>query len=522
MKKRILLGVMLLQVAFLFAQGSLQMFTAGGEQINDGDVIIVEVTDLDAFETVSEEYFVRNNSTSVVNVKMKMEPIKLIEGTECSFCALGSCFPPGLNETPSAYPVPAETTVGSEAAFTGHYHPHGFEGTSLIRYTFFNDDNADDNTVFYISFNGSPEDEPSLQVLTEAGEQIENGETIEVEVIDLDAFETVSEEYFVRNNSTIDLNIKMKMVAVYLVGGTEYSFCALGSCYPPGLNETPIYLLPAETTVGPEGAFTGHYHPHSISGTSLIRYTFYDAGKPSDSISFNISFNGGEEATPSLQMLTEDEELIENGQTIIVDVTDLEAFETVSNEYFVRNNSTEDLSIKMRMEAVELVEGAEYSFCALGSCYPPGVNETAREFEIAAQTTVGDDGVFTGHYHPKNHAGNSLIRYTFFNVDDLNDTISFNISFVDINAVNNIDEDAIISAYPNPASEVLYINYDLKTIANGQLNVYNVLGEKMISQEINSSKGRLELNVSELSEGIYLYNFQSGNLQSKTYKVLVK
>jgi len=520
MKKQILLGVMLLQVAFLFAQGSLQMFTAGGEQISNGHHIIVEVTDLNAFETVSEEYFIRNNSTEDLSVRMRMEAVELVEGAEFSFCALGSCFPPGIFET-GEYEIAAETTVGSEAAFTGHYHPHGNAGTSLIRYTFYNVADLNDTVAFYIAFEGNAGD-PSLQMLTGEGELIENGQTITVEVTDLDAFETVSEEYFVRNNSTEDLTIKMRMEAVELVDGAEYSFCALGSCFPPGIFETGEYEVAAETTVGSEAAFTGHYHPHGNAGVSVIRYTFYNVDDLNDTTSFMILFDGQQEMEPSLQMLTEDEELIENGQTIIVDVTDLEAFETVSNEYFVRNNSTEDLAIKMRMEAVELVEGAEYSFCALGSCYPPGVNETVREFEIAAQTTVGDDGVFTGHYHPKNHAGNSLIRYTFFNVDDLNDTISFNISFVDITAVNNIDEDAIISAYPNPASEVLYINYDLKTIANGQLNVYNVLGEKMMSQEINSSKGRLELNVSELSEGIYLYNFQSGNLQSKTYKVLVK
>jgi len=522
MKKQILLSVMLLQVVFLFAQGSLQMFTAGGEQINNGQHIIVEVTDLDAFETVSEEYFVRNNSSEDLNIKMRMQAIELVDGADYSFCALGACFPPGMYETPGAYSLPAETTVGSEGVFTGHYHAKGFEGTSIIQYTFFNVDDLSDTIAFYIAFDGDQKADPSLQMLTQGSELIENGQTITVEVTDLDAFEAVSEEYFVRNNSTEDLTIKMRMEAVDLVEGADYSFCALGSCFPPGIFETGEYDIAAETTVGSGGVFTGHYHPKGFAGTSIIRYTFFNVDDLNDTISFMILFNGNQETESSLQLLTEDEELIENGQTIIVDVTDLEAFETVSDEYFVRNNSTEDLSVKMRIEAVELVEGADYSFCALGSCYPPGISVTPREYEIAAETTVGANGVFTGHYHPKTFAGNSLIRYTYFNVDDLNDTISFKISFVDITAVNNIDEDAVISAYPNPASDVLYIDYNLKAIDNGQLNVYNILGKKMISKEISSSNGRIELNVSDLSEGIYLYNFQSGNMKSKTYKVLVK
>ena len=522
MKKLILLSVMLLQIVFLFSQESLQMFTEEGEQIINEQVIEVVVTDLDAFETVSEEYFVRNNSTSEINVKMKQEAVNLVEGAQISFCALGNCFPPGTNETPNPFPVPAETTVGASGVFTGHYHAHGFEGTSLIKYTFFNADNPDDNTVFFISFNGGSDDEPSLQLLTEGGEQIENGETIEVEVIDLNAFETVSEEYFIRNNSTVDLNIKMKMEAVYLVQGAEMSFCALGNCFPPGVNVTPNpFLLAAETTVGAEGVFTGHYHAHGISGTSLIRYTFFDASSPNDSISFNISFIGDEEAGPSMQLLTEAGELIENGQSIIVDIVDLDAFETVSDEYFVRNNSTDAIDVMMRQEPVSLVDGAEYSFC-FGSCFPPGTNETPHAFTVDAESTVGSSGIFTGHYHAHGNSGNSIIRYTYFNVNNLNDTLSFNITFQDATSIASIDENAVINAFPNPTSDILYISYDLKLITNGYLNVYDALGKKVIVQEINTSYGQIELNVSDLPQGIYLYNFQSGNMKSETYKILVK
>jgi len=522
MKKLILLSVMLLQVVFLFAQESLQVFTAEGEQLEDGNVITVEVTDLEAFEAVSEEYFVRNNSALAVNVKLKMEAVKLIDGTQISFCALGNCFPPGVSETPNAFLIAAETTVGATGVFTGHYHPHGFEGTSLVRYTFFNDANADDNFVFYISFNGSLDAEPSLQILTEGGEYIENGETLEVAVTDLDAFETVSEEYFVRNNSTVNLNIKMKMEAVYLVEETQYSFCALGNCFPPGTNETPSpFLLTAETTVGAEGVFTGHYHAHGNPGTSLIRYTFFDAGQPNDSISFSISFNGGAEASNSLQLFTEDGEEIENGQNINVNVVDLEAFETVSNEYFVRNNSTVAIDLKMRQEPVSLVDGAEYSFC-FGSCFAPGTNETPRSVNIDAEHTIGTEGIFTGHYHAHGNPGTSVIRYTYFNEANLNDTLSFNITFQDATGITNIDENAVIKAFPNPATDVLYISYDLKLMSSGILNVYDVLGQKVIVQEINTPNGQLELNVSDLPQGIYLYNFQSGSMKSKTYKVLVK
>ncbi len=382
-----------------------------------------------------------------------------------------------------------------------------------------------DTISFDISFNGSPQSENSLQMLTVEGDLVENGQTIEVLVDDLAAYETVSDEYFVRNNSSSDLNIRMRMVAVNLVEGADYSFCALGSCFPPGINETTQdFLVTAETTVAEGGVFTGHYHPQNNAGTSLIRYTFYNVDNLNDTISFNISFNGTPQFENSLQMLNTDGDLIENGQTIEVEVIDLAAFETVSEEYFVRNNSAYDLNIRMRMEAVSLTDSTEYSFCALGRCFTPGTNETPSDYPIAAGVTVGEDDAFTGHYHPHNFAGTSLIRYTFYNVDDLNDTISFMISFNGGSGagIAAIDENAVINAYPNPTSSILFIQYDLKKMTNGHLNIYNTVGALVIQKELTSVSGIMKLNVTDLPNGVYLYRFESYNIQSRTYKVIVE
>ncbi|NOR88338.1 MAG: hypothetical protein GQ527_12085, partial [Bacteroidales bacterium] len=304
MKKLILLSVILFQVALLFGQGSLELYDHEGVEVVNGQTIEVVVEDLDAFETVSDEYFVKNNSTNDLNIRMRMEAVSLVDSTEYSFCALGNCFPPGVNETTHDFPIAAGVTLGDEGVFTGHYHAHGFEGTSQIRYTFYNVDDLNDTISFTIIFNGSTMVGPSLQMLTVDGDVLENGTNIEVLVEDLDAFETVSDEYFIRNNSTNNLNIRMRMEAVILVDSTEYSFCALGNCFPPGINETTHdYPIAAGVTVSGEGVFTGHYHAHGFEGTSQIRYTFYNVDDLNDTISFTIIFNGSTMVGPSLQML---------------------------------------------------------------------------------------------------------------------------------------------------------------------------------------------------------------------------
>jgi len=360
----------------------------------------------------------------------------------------------------------------------------------------------------------------SFQMLSGDGSPIENGQTIEVMVTDLSAFETVSEEYFLRNNSTTDVNVRMRMESMSLVTGAEFSFCALGGCYPPNITETASdFLVTAETTVTGNGVFTGHYHPHDHIGTSVIKYTFYNVDNTDDTISFKISFNGS-----SLLMLTDSDVRIMNGETIEVEVSDFSAFETVSDEYFVMNNSTSDLNIRMRMEAVSLVNGAEYSFCALGSCFPAGVNETSRDYFVPANTNVGNEGLFTGHYHPHDHIGTSIIRYTFYNVDDLNDTTSFMIMFNGGSGtgINNIDENAIVNAFPNPATSSLFIQYDLEKISGTYLKIYNSIGEIVIQKEVNSTSGILKLDVSSLAKGVYVYRLESTNQSTKTNKIIIK
>lgn len=226
----------------------------------------------------------------------------------------------------------------------------------------------------------------------------------------------------------------------------------------------------------------------------------------------------------SLQLFTIEGDQIVNGQTIEVLVTDLNAYETVSEEYFVRNNSVSDIEVMLRQEAVVLVDSAKFSFCALGNCFPPNINETSRPYTISAETTVGEGGVMTGHYHPLNNKGTSLIRYTFYNANDINDTTSFMISFNGGSGtgVNNFDENAVLHAFPNPATSSLFIQYDLENISGTYLKIYNSIGEIVIQKEVNSISGIIKLDVSSLTKGIYIYRLESSNQQTKAHKVIVK
>lgn len=69
-------------------------------------------------------------------------------------------------------------------------------------------------------------------------------------------------------------------------------------------------------------------------------------------------------------------------------------------------------------------------------------------------------------------------------------------------------------AYPNPVKDILNLDYiqDITSVA-----VFNLLGQQMISKEINANKG--DIDMSGLAAGSYLVKVMAGN-QFKTIKVI--
>ncbi len=90
-----------------------------------------------------------------------------------------------------------------------------------------------------------------------------------------------------------------------------------------------------------------------------------------------------------------------------------------------------------------------------------------------------------------------------------------------IQIVNRYYSDHNISIFPNPASEVLYLQANVP-FEEANLTVTNLLGTKVIQQQINLSKSpELKLDISFLLPGIYYVNISDG-LKSLSGKFLKK
>lgn len=95
---------------------------------------------------------------------------------------------------------------------------------------------------------------------------------------------------FVTNNSSTDKAILVKRDDVYLLPDAISSFCWNGSCYPPFVYEASDPLPVASGATTTSNDFYGLYSPEGQKGTSKVRFTFFDADNPDDSVSVLVRY----------------------------------------------------------------------------------------------------------------------------------------------------------------------------------------------------------------------------------------
>ena len=74
--------------------------------------------------------------------------------------------------------------------------------------------------------------------------------------------------------------------------------------------------------------------------------------------------------------------------------------------------------------------------------------------------------------------------------------------------------------YPNPAKNYFFVELAKQPKPNTTIEIYNLLGSKVRSIAVRSNK--VEINVSDLKSGIYLYTISENGHSIETKKLVVK
>ena len=77
--------------------------------------------------------------------------------------------------------------------------------------------------------------------------------------------------------------------------------------------------------------------------------------------------------------------------------------------------------------------------------------------------------------------------------------------------------------YPNPARDKVFLNFGETVVQQGQIQVLDLSGKVVLKSEIASGYKLMELDVSTLSEGIYLVSWmESGLTRGRSKLVLTR
>tara|TARA_B100000214_G_scaffold243909_1_gene178833 strand:+ start:5645 stop:6409 length:765 start_codon:yes stop_codon:yes gene_type:complete len=150
--------------------------------------------------------------------------------------------------------------------------------------------------------------------------------------------------------------------------------------------------------------------------------------------------------------------------------------------------------------------------CDPPSCGFPGGTAKCVQLYSVVDPIVSDVGVYNIIFETTSYASNVPIIGTFTQ-DDVIDYYYIEIS--DVTAVLNVldfNDFELKGVYPNPVNKKAKIQFITGIEEEILFSVYNLLGEKIESRSILSSKGinTVYLETSSYSDGIYLYSISNG------------
>jgi len=192
----------------------------------------------------------------------------------------------------------------------------------------------------------------------------------------------------------------------------------------------------------------------------------------------------------------------------------------------VKNKSTNTVNVVCRKTELKMLDSTVSMMCWAGQCWAPTVYVSPNSSPLAAGQTSTE---FSGHYSAQTatyffHSGESIVRWVFFNQDNVNDSMSVTIKYRTF-GLGVEDENgrsaSLTNAYPNPAGANASFSYSIPS-GSAVVVVRNVLGSTVLSEPLSSGNGKFIINTANLSNGIYFYSMMVDGKLSLTKKLIVK
>ncbi len=198
---------------------------------------------------------------------------------------------------------------------------------------------------------------------------------------------------------------------------------------------------------------------------------------------------------------------------------------STTTQILINNSSMNGKTYKVRRNIITIDASDQTQFCFGGLCYSPTLNLSNLSLYINSHDTV--NFVHNG-FHAVMNAGPTtimkMVRYTFFDTLNLNDTMDVTLKYFTTLGINETTEaNQIISdAYPNPSSSFVSVNYTITgNPQKAKLVLYNLIGKEIKQITLNDKQGIAKLNTEDLPAGIYFYSLIIDENMVSTKKIVV-
>lgn len=205
--------------------------------------------------------------------------------------------------------------------------------------------------------------------------------------------------------------------------------------------------------------------------------------------------------------------------TIVVGSADADELATGID---IMNISLEQKVVKVRRTVLISIDSTSNYFCFGPSCYTAIVSVSSNPRTINGNSTV--DTTFSSHFKPNGQSGVSEIQYTFFDVDNPQDSanvvVRYEIAPVGISKISTI---ASLNAFPNPADDKVTLSFTRSSLnENATIELYNMLGAKVYSQKVDGMDGTISISTENLKAGLYFYSLNEGGKISRPGRLTIK
>ena len=365
----------------------------------------------------------------------------------------------------------------------------------------------------------------------------------------------------VKNISSSAKSIKVTRTVISEVTGSENNVCWGPTCYPPFVNTTAtsVNIASDETNT----TFKGDYKPNGLTGSSIIKYCFFDENNPTDEKCTTIEyvaydlFNGAVESWEAVASEEAPDEWFTSNHLISIGATtQASVFKTTDSE---AGNAAKIKSIGLTTNPFPSLVPDTVGFMIYGNydsvtgsiAGRPFVGQPASLDFFSKYTPAGADTfmisviltrwnsslserdtIASGVY--RSSASENTYSYKalnlVYNSTQLCDSIMIVISssgkskpklnselFIDEMFLteptsggikkHTLKESAKI--YPNPVSNTLFIE-NIESKEGIKLNIFDVTGKNVISRSLSAHiyNQISKVDVSDLTPGLYFYTIE--------------